>query len=343
MMVKALKNPIFIVGSHRAGSTLWHNIISMCPGMMRLTDPRFLSERRHKSFNYFLKTEIGDLSLDGNIEKMVDLCLGEKRPASLDSTFWRFENIDAVRHPDLKIEITRRIKRSDRSLGAVARILLEEITRFSGYERACVKFPVDVGHVPELMTWFPNCKVMHIIRDPRALALSKSNDPSGTAKRVLEHPHLGWLIRRFMVWFVIADYRRNARAHERHRGLTNYRLFRYEDLLAEPENTLKDVCDFIEVEFTPDLLHPEKGRHQHQPSSLTGKQQKAFDRDAATRWQTAISPIDNFIITWLTRGSMSRLGYDPKSHPIFRKSVDSADSSAQESIAGSAVPGAPTT
>jgi hypothetical protein len=35
---------IFILGPHRSGSTLWHNLIAMWPGMMRLTDPRFLSD-----------------------------------------------------------------------------------------------------------------------------------------------------------------------------------------------------------------------------------------------------------------------------------------------------------
>ena len=77
-MSARLHSPIFIVGPHRAGSTLWHNVISMCPGVMRLTDPRFLSERRHKSFSYFLKTEIGDLSLDENVEKMIELCSGRE-------------------------------------------------------------------------------------------------------------------------------------------------------------------------------------------------------------------------------------------------------------------------
>ena len=329
-MSARLHSPIFIVGPHRAGSTLWHNVIAMCPGVMRLTDPRFLSERRHKSFSYFLKTEIGDLSLDENVEKMIELCLGEKRHPSLDSTFWRFENIEAVRHPELKSEITRRIKESDRSLGAIARILLEEITHFSGYERPCVKFPVEVGHVPELLTWFPDCKVMHITRDPRGLAMSKSNDPSGTAKRISEHPRLAWLIRSLMPWFVVTHYRWTARLHERYRGFKNYRLFRYEDLLAEPEKTLKEVCDFIGVEFTTDLLHPEKGRHEHQRSSLTGKQQKAFDPTAATRWQTVISPMYNFIIFCLTKNSMKKLGYNPETHPIFRKTRQFSDTVRRE-------------
>ncbi|MSU20356.1 MAG: sulfotransferase [Pedosphaera sp.] len=313
-----MKSPIFIVGPHRSGSTLWHNVVSMCPGVMRLTDPRFLSERRHKDFNYFLRTCVGDLTTDENVDKMVDLCFARKNLPGMDSTFWRFENIGAVTKPELKKEIAFKIKQSDRRLGAIARILIEEITRFSGYERPCVKFPVDVVHIPKLVEWFPDCKIMHITRDPRAMAMSKTNDPFGTALRILEHPRLAWLIKRFMVWFVIVNYRCTSRLHVRFSNIPNYRLFRFEDLLAEPEKTLKEVCKFIEVEFTEDMLHPERGRHEHQRSSLTGKQQKAFDASAAILWQTIIPRFDKWAITVLTRTSMKRFDYDSETHPIFR-------------------------
>jgi hypothetical protein len=319
-------SPIFIVGPHRSGSTLWHNIIAMCPGMMRLTDPRFLSDGTHKDFRYFLKAQIGDLSIDENVDKMIELCFAKKNVPGLDSTFWRFENIKASNDPELKREVSRRLKQSDRSLGAIARIFIEEITRFSGCERACVKFPVDVGHIPELLQWFPDCKIIHITRDPRAVAMSKTNDPSGTAIKVFEHPRLAWLIRKLSVWFVIAQYRRTARLHHHFRHLRNYRLFRYEDLLAEPEKTLRKLCEFIDVEFSEDLLHPETGRHEHQPSSLTGKQQKAFDASAAVRWQKVIPAFDKWLITNLTRRSMNTLGYDPATHPIFRINCGSLSS-----------------
>jgi hypothetical protein len=313
-----MKSPIFIVGPHRAGSTLWHNLISMCPGIMRLTDPRFLSDGRHKDFRYFLRTSVGELSVDQEVDKMVELCFAKKQLPGLDSTFWRFENIDAAGDSRLKKEISRRIKQSDRSLGAIARILIEEITRFSSCERACVKFPVDVGHIGELLTWFPDCRIMHITRDPRALAMSKTNDPSGTAIRLRQHPHLAGLIRKLSVWIVIAQYRGAARVHRRFQHLSNYKLFRYEDLLVEPEKTLRELCEFVDVKFSENLLHPEIGRHEHQPSSLTGKQQKALDASAAIRWQKVISAFDKWLITSLTKQSMTTLGYDPATHPIFR-------------------------
>jgi hypothetical protein len=148
--------------------------------------------------------------------------------------------------------------------------------------------------------------------------MSKTNDPSGTAIKVLQHPRLAWLIRKLSVCFVIAQYRRTARVHRRFRHLGNYKLFRYEDLLAEPEKTLRDLCKFIDVEFSQDLLHPETGIHLHQPSSLTGKQKKAFDPSAAVRWQGLISASDKWLITTSTKRSMRTLGYDPATHPIFR-------------------------
>jgi hypothetical protein len=285
---------------------------------MRLTDPRFLSERRHKDFSYFLKTQAGDLSIDQNVDRMVATCFSKPNVPGLDCTFWRFENIDAVSNPELGKEIARQIKQSDRTLGAIARIFIEQITEFSGYQRPCVKFPVDVGHIQELLEWFPDCKIMHITRDPRAMAMSKTNDPSGTALRILQHPRLAGLIRKMAEWFVIAQYRWTARLHLRFKNVRNYRLFRYEDLLAEPEKTLRELCDFIGTEFTQDMLQPQKGRHEHQPSSLTGKQQKSFDASAAVRWQTVISPFDRWIITALTKQSMKSLDYDPETHPIFR-------------------------
>jgi hypothetical protein len=291
----------------------------MCPGILRLTDPRFLGRPGQRDFRFFLHTQARDLSTDEDIEKMVDLCFSKKSIPGLEGAFWRFENIEAANDPRLKREISHRIKQSDRSLGAIARTILEGITQFSGCDRACVKFPVDVGHVPELIEWFPDCRIVHITRDPRALAMSKSNDPSGTALKVVEHPHFRWLIRKISMWLTIMQYRLTARLHLRFKKLSNYKLFRYEDLLAEPEKVLRELCEFIEIDFSEEMLEPQRGQHEHQPSSLTGKRQKAFDPRAATRWRTVISRFDYWLITSLTRGSMRKLGYNPKTHPIFRE------------------------
>jgi len=318
-----VKSPIFIIGPHRSGSTFWHNLIVMSPGILRLADARFLSRPGQRDFNYFLRTQGGDLANDDNVDRMVDLCLSRRPLPGLGGALWRFDGIKAVDNPELKQAVAAGIKSSDRSLGAVVRVLLEEITRLSGYDRVCVKFPVDVRHIPELVAWFPTCRIVHITRDPRALAMSKSNDPSGTAMKVAEHPRFTWLIKKRAVLLTIIQYRLTARLHLRFKGLENYRLFRYEDLLAEPEKVLRQLCQFIGVGFKEEMLEPQKGQHEHQPSSLTGERQKAFDARAGVRWRTVISRIDYWFISCLTGGSMKKFGYNPKTHPIFKRARQS--------------------
>ena len=65
--------------------------------------------------------------------------------------------------------------------------------------------------------------------------MSKSNDPSGTAIRLIEHPGFAWLTRKAAVCATITQYRLSAELHQQFKDLGNYRLFRYEDLLTNPE------------------------------------------------------------------------------------------------------------
>ncbi len=276
---------------------------------MRLGDPRFLARRGQLDFRFFLNTQARNLATIEESETLVELCFSKKRIPGLEGAFWRFEGIPAVDDPELRKEVARRIFESDRSSGTIARILIEEITRFSGCERACIKFPVDVAHISELMEWFPEGKVVHITRDPRALAMSKSNDPSGTAIKLVKHPRFAWLIRKASIWATIVQYRLSAQVHQQFQGRTNYQLFRYEDLLADPEQILRELCEFIDTDFQEEMLEPQMGRHEHQPSSLTGKRQKAFDPAAADRWRNVIPRIDYWLITCFTHGSMKTLGY----------------------------------
>lgn len=316
-----MKAPIFIVGLHRSGSTLWHNLISMSPGLLRLTEMRMLSYWWQDDVASYIKSGAGDLSRDENVEKMVQVMFakGSPRPRGLEGAFWRFEYIDLVTDPVFQRSVAQAIKKSDRKVGSIFRITIDELTRASGQERACVKFPLDVGHLPKLFQWYPGCKVVHITRDPRAMAMSRTNDPGGTAIKVQQHPKVAALIRRAAVGLVLQQYCWTAKLHDRYKTFDNYGLFQYEDLLANPEETLRRVCAFAECEFVPQMLQPERGKHLHQASSITGKQQLGFDRKAASRWLEIISPMDRWMISAVTRKSMRTFGYFPENHPLFAR------------------------
>jgi len=311
-----MEKPIFVVGLHRTGSTLWHNIIAMNPEICRLTEIRFLAPRWwHKDVAYFIRTQVGDLSLDANVERMIDMFFSKEMYPGLEGAYWRFKGYEhVVDDKEFREGFKKRVLNSDRSLGSIFKALVEEITFAIGKKRACVKFPLDLNNVPKLFEWYPECKVMHITRDPRAMATSKMNDPSGTAVRVARYPYLSSGIRKGAMLFAITQYIWSSRLHVAYKGLTGYKLFRYEDLLCEPEKVIRELCSFLELDFSPNMLQPQKGKHEHQPSSITGKRRKGFDREAVWRWKTVMSPFSAALVGLITKRSMERFGYDPSNY-----------------------------
>jgi len=306
-----MASPIFIIGLPRSGSTLWLNVFAENPNIFRMGEMLFLTPWR-KDFRYFLRRKVGDLSDERNIEKMIELIFSDENVRGITGSFWQYD-IANVNNTLLKKKLFHRILESDKSIESIFKILIEEITHFSGYNRCCMKFPVYVNFVPELLQWYPECKIVHIIRDPRAMAISRKNDPGGTSKKIKKYTSLRFIIKMIMVFFVVCQYIWTSRLHCKYKKFKNYSLFKYEDLLADPEKVIRELCKFTEIDFVPEMLVPSEG----QASSVTGKRQKGFDKKSASRWKTVISPLENIIITFLTKESMRRFEYDPKNHSVY--------------------------
>ena len=147
--------------------------------------------------------------------------------------------------------------------------------------------------------------------------MSKTNDPTGTKVWLEKYPYLAPIIRKLALVYVIIQYIWASRLHIKFNEFSNYRLFRYEDLLAEPQRVTQELCQFLEITFLPEMIDLDKSQHEHQPSSHTGKRKKGYDKCAASRWKAVISPFEKKLITLFTKDSMKRFEYDPSSHPIY--------------------------
>jgi hypothetical protein len=195
-------------------------------------------------------------------------------------------------------------------------VLLEEITTCNGYKRCCVAFPVYINHIPELLSWFPSGQTIHITRDPRAIAVSKTNDPGGTAIYNIKYPQLKFALRKAMMAFTVIQYIWSSKIHQRYRTHPNYLLVRYEDLVADTETVLQKICAFLGLTYSSDML--EQDCHWAQPSSISGKKRSRIDAGSALTWTKAITPVEKTIITFLTRSSMRRFDFDFQNHPVYK-------------------------
>ena len=94
-------------------------------------------------------------------------------------------------------------------------------------------------------------------------------------------------------------------------GAEQYRVVRYEDLVADAERTVRDLCSFLGVSFDPDVLRPTYYGHPWGGNNFDGL---TFDRPVATnvdRWRERIDPHEACVIEFHLGEAMRAWGYEP--------------------------------
>lgn len=159
------------------------------------------------------------------------------------------------------------------------------------------KTPRYVEHIPFLMERFPDARFIHLVRDGRNVALSYSHVDFGP-KNVARAARL-WQRR---VGAGIRDGRALAR--------DKYIEIRNEDLARDATIEIKKVCDFLQLDFDPQMLDKDerakgevhKVTHHHTP--------EASGRKHFSEWQEEMSPADIEVFEAVAGETLSALGYE---------------------------------
>jgi hypothetical protein len=164
------------------------------------------------------------------------------------------------------------------------------------------KTPANRNHVDEIFTRFPGAKLLVTLRDPRAIlatqiALEKTRQT-----------------KRFSVYYVIAHWRVAAKLARRVRAGNVPGLFvQFEQLVNDPSNLMKMVCDYLEVQFDPAIvLTPTK---IGEPWGGNSAAQIAFSKisaEPASRWENELSENEIGWVEWHCRDLMPEFGYEPR-------------------------------
>lgn len=106
------------------------------------------------------------------------------------------------------------------------------------------KTPLYAGRIDAIARLLPEARIVHVIRDGRDVALSLARQ-----------------------WFspgpdleTQARYWRDIVTHTRHLGrhVPHYLEVRYEALIVNTEEVLREICDFIELPYEPSMRHDPK-------------------------------------------------------------------------------------
>ena len=173
---------------------------------------------------------------------------------------------------------------------------------FDRVKRWIEKTPANRNHVDEIFGRFPKAKLLVTLRDPRAILATQI---------ALERTRK---TKRFSVYYVIAHWRVAAKLARRIRASDVPGLFvQFEQLVSEPAAVMKEVCDYLEVAFDPDVvLMPTK---IGEPWGGNSAAQIAFSKiseEPASRWKSELSEDEIGWVEWHCRELMPEFGYEPR-------------------------------
>jgi sulfotransferase family protein len=213
--------PFFIVGFQRSGTTLLRMMLDNHPQVAIPLDTTGLWARNEARL-----AEFGNLDAPDGATALIEALLAEER----------------IRLWEIPFSVESVLK--ERSLPGYPGIIdafYRAYARAKGKEIWGDKDPGNMLRIPGLLRWFPNARILHIIRDGRDACLSQLKQDFGF-NDCLPCAE-AW---REQVWWV--------RQLGELLGPEQYLEVRYEDLVADPEAQLQRICRFLQLDYSKEML-----------------------------------------------------------------------------------------
>ena len=287
--------PVFIIGGSRTGSTMLQTILEKSPEL-DITDELlvYCPSWLHTDLATHVERDIGSLSADDALDKLVALLYSGK-PFG-----WIYSEIEREMDRDL---LREELQRQPLDMRSITHAMLVTHARMRNKSRIGAKFPMHYSFVDRLLEWYPNCLLIHTTRNPKAVYASQA------AKYASDDDD--WITKNYNKFkqFVHINLQVSwtARIHRRLASKPYYRLLRYEDLVQRPEQELRALCEFIDIEFRSDMLTPEQFGSSFDDITEGGA---GIDQAALTRWRTTISPLTAKFIDIVHSRSFALFGYE---------------------------------
>lgn len=214
--------PIFIVGTERSGSNLLRLLLDSHSRICVPHPPHIM--------RYFapLEAGYGNLSDRKNLKRLTQDVI-----RLIDRQIHPWESLP---DPDLIVSAAQPM-----DLFGVFVAIYDWNQQQVGKARWGCKSTFMIHHIDRILARFPDAKFIWLIRDPRDVAASSRESVFNPC-----HPYLTaklWCQQQLI-----------GLEQEKRLSKTNWLRLYYEDLTAEPEQKLQEICQFIEEDFEPEML-----------------------------------------------------------------------------------------
>jgi hypothetical protein len=278
--------PVFIVGVQRSGTTL---LSAMLAAHSRLS----CGPETH----FFRRLAEADVDA---------LCDPAAWPAPAAEFVWSITHTGVEpgtrkalleKYRLAKESVPEYLAREAPSVPAMLRSVTAQYMRAKGKSRWVEKTPDHILHARAIRRHFPDALVVHLVRDPRDVALSLMNVPWGVAS----------LVEGLLYWERLEAAGRAVLDSD---PLTL--TVRFEDLVAAPADTLQRLCAFIGEEFEPGMLDTSRTGTEINARNAPWKKKvsEGVDPTRGAAWRGTLSRRDNQLAEALLGDRLQALGYE---------------------------------
>jgi hypothetical protein len=162
--------------------------------------------------------------------------------------------------------------------------------------------------LPLILAFGDKIKIVHIKRDPRAILASRNYSDKYIESEGRNKIHPLLLIAK--MWRNSIRYKWGLTSHQGE----NYFSLSYENLMSQPEDEIKRMCRFLNLDFEKNMLDVSRftdydGKKWESYSSF--KKVKGFSIETIDRWKNVIPREDLAAFEYLCSYEMIREGYIP--------------------------------
>ncbi|HEX6230471.1 MAG TPA: sulfotransferase [Actinomycetota bacterium] len=270
------RGPVYVAGLERSGTSLTYALLA--------SHPNIAMTRRTNLWRHFYG-QYGDLADPAHLDRCLETMGRYKRLVVLRLDFERLREEFLAGEP---------------TYPRLFALLEGQVAERMGRSRWGDKSLHTEHYADEIFAAYPGARILHMIRDPR------DRYASSFAR---------WKVRRGGVGAGTAEWLSTARLARRNerRHPEGYRIVRYETLASEPEASLREICDFIDEPFAPEMLAMEGAktfRDQGSNSSYGRREPGVISTGSIGRFREVLSPRQIAFIQIVAGSEMASFGYE---------------------------------
>ncbi len=217
-MKNIIKEPIFIVGMQRSGTTMMKSIVN--------THPSISIPRETAYFALIKEYKLKFKNIDNKINY---------------EDFWQWY-IKQRRFSYLGLkeeDVRNKMDMNNISFKTIFDSVMYSFLLTQGKIRWADKTPGHELFLDQIFDFYPDAKIIYILRDPRAVYNSLRNKEWGKDQ---------------FISVFIKKWNQSVEVFKKYEKNPRFKIVIYEELVKNPEDSVKDICDFINEEYTKEMI-----------------------------------------------------------------------------------------